>query len=71
MRQIIPFAQIIISVLLMGAILLQSRGSGLGRAWGGGGEFYHSRRGMEKVLQKATIALVVLFLISSIISAIV
>jgi len=55
----------------MVAILLQARGAGLGRAWGGGGEFYRSKRGMEKILQRATIILVILFLLTSIISAIV
>jgi len=69
MKQVIPIFQIIISALLIGAILLQSRGSGLGRAWGGGGEFYRSKRGVEKILQTVTIILVVVFLISSIISA--
>lgn len=71
MEKIIPIFQIIVSVLLMAAILLQAKGAGLGRAWGGGGEFYRSKRGVEKILQRATIILVILFLLTSIISAIV
>lgn len=71
MRKIIPFIQIIFSVLLMAAILLQAKGAGLGRAWGGGGEFYRSKRGVEKILFRATIILAILFLISSVVSAIV
>lgn len=71
MRQFIPIFQIAVSILLMAAILLQAKGAGLGRAWGGGGEFYRSKRGMEKILFRVTIILVVLFLLASIISAIV
>lgn len=55
----------------MAAILLQAKGTGLGRAWGGGGEFYRSKRGVEKVLFRLTIALAVLFFIISIASAII
>lgn len=59
--------QIILAVVLTGAILLQSQGTGLGSSWGGGGETYHTRRGVEKVLFYATIVLAVLFTVSSIV----
>lgn len=52
---------IIISVLLIIVILLQSQGSGLAGAFGGGGEFYRSRRSAEKVLLWITVGLVILF----------
>jgi len=58
--------QIILSVLLISAILLQAQGSGLGSTWGGGGETYHTKRGVEKVIFNATIALVVCFSLVSI-----
>ncbi len=61
MRQIIPYAQIVLSVLLIGAILLQQRGSSLGSSFGGSSASYSSRRGMEKTLFIATIVLGVLF----------
>ncbi|MFZ5366369.1 MAG: preprotein translocase subunit SecG [Patescibacteria group bacterium] len=70
MRQVIFIIQIIISILFMAAILLQAKGTGLGRAWGGGGEFYRSKRGVEKILFRLTIVLAVCFFITSIISAI-
>jgi len=71
MKEIITLLQILIAILLIGSILLQSRGAGLGRTLGGGGEFYHSRRGIEKVLQKTTIVLAFFFLVSSIALAVI
>ncbi|NCN06562.1 MAG: preprotein translocase subunit SecG [Candidatus Pacebacteria bacterium] len=57
--------QIVISIFLIAAILLQSQGSGLGATWGGGGETYHTRRGLEKVLFYLTMAGVVLFIVAA------
>ncbi|OGY18366.1 MAG: preprotein translocase subunit SecG [Candidatus Chisholmbacteria bacterium RIFCSPHIGHO2_12_FULL_49_9] len=62
MRNVLLVIQIIVSILLMGTILLQARGTGLGSAWGGGGEMYRSKRGVERVLLVATVVLTVLFL---------
>lgn len=60
-------AQICISVLLVASVLLQAQGTGLGGAWAQGGETFHTRRGLEKVVFIATIVLVGLFSINSII----
>ena len=68
MRNILLGFQIILSISLTALILLQAKGVGLGRAWGGGGEFYKSKRGVEKVLFQFTILISVLFLISSILN---
>lgn len=57
----LKLAQLVISVLLMIAILLQSRGTGLGGAFGGSGGVYLTKRGLEKKLFNATIVLAVLF----------
>lgn len=67
-----PFvvAQTILAILLIVTILLQSRGAGLGSAWGGGGQLYGTRRGVEKVLFRATIAIAALFIVVSIASII-
>ncbi|NCN82557.1 MAG: preprotein translocase subunit SecG [Candidatus Pacebacteria bacterium] len=54
--------QVVVSIFLIAAILLQAQDSGLGATWGGGGETYHTRRGLEKVLFYLTIAGVVLFI---------
>lgn len=66
METVILVAQTIIGVLLIGAILLQAQGSGLGTTWGGGGETYHTKRGLEKVIFYATIGLVVMLVAVSV-----
>ncbi|OGZ96140.1 MAG: preprotein translocase subunit SecG [Candidatus Sungbacteria bacterium RIFCSPLOWO2_02_FULL_54_10] len=58
----LTYFQIIVSILLMIAILLQRRGGGLSPVLGGSGGFYRSRRGVERVLFTGTIVLAVLFL---------
>lgn len=68
MANILNILQIIISVLLIAAILLQQKGSGLGTAFGGdSGNIYSTRRGAEKIIFYATIALAVIFILISII----
>lgn len=62
MHQYLSIAQIILSVLLIAAILLQQRGGGLGSAFGGSDQLYGTRRGVEKILFTATIVIAVLFL---------
>lgn len=64
--QIISIGQIIISVLVVIAILLQQRGSGIGGAFGGGGASYYTKRGLEKILFISTIILGILFVGSTI-----
>jgi len=58
---------IIVSALLIGVILMQTRGSGLSASFGGSGESYRSRRSMEKALVYATVILTVVFAILSVI----
>ena len=53
--------QIIISVILVITILLQSRGTGLGAAFGGESNVYRTKRGIEKILLVLTIVFGVLF----------
>lgn len=70
MKNLLPIIQIIVAGALIALILLQAKGVGLGRAWGGGGDFYKSRRGVEKIIFNLTIILVIIFLTSSIASLI-
>lgn len=53
--------QLLIGILLIVAIVLQMQGSGLSTAFGGSGEFYRSKRSLEKILFSATIVLGTLF----------
>jgi len=62
---ILSIIQIIISILLVAAVLLQQRGAGLSGAFGGESMEYHTRRGFEKILFTATIILSILFVSST------
>ena len=53
--------QIIVALLLVGAILLQSRGVGLSSVFGGEGSSYHTKRGFEKFIFITTIILAITF----------
>ncbi|MGH2487748.1 MAG: preprotein translocase subunit SecG [Ktedonobacterales bacterium] len=68
-RQYFQIMQIIIAVSLTVAILLQSRGAGLGSVFGGTGTVFKTRRGIDKLLFRLTIAFVVSFALLSIITA--
>ena len=71
MQTAIHVLQIISAVLLSLVILIQARGSGLGAAFGGGGEFYATKRGAEKVLSTATVVLAVSFILLSVVASLV
>jgi preprotein translocase subunit SecG len=62
-------AQLLISIVLIVVILLQSRGTDIGAAFGGGGpsggSSFRTRRGLEKTLFQLTIVLAVVFLLIS------
>ncbi len=68
MKEFVITGQIVISIILAALILLQNQGAGLGNTFGGGGEFYRSRRGLERLLFQATIACAVLFLAFSLVN---
>jgi preprotein translocase subunit SecG len=62
MVKILSVLQIITSLALIAVILLQAQGTGLGPLFGGAGEEYRSKRGLEKTLFYLTIILSVIFL---------
>lgn len=64
---VVVIIQIIVGMLLIAAILLQTQGSGVSTVFGGGGEFYRSRRSVEKALVWTTAILSVLFCMLSLI----
>jgi len=54
--------QTAIAIALMAVILLQNRGAGLGGVFGGNsGTVFSAKRGLEKILFKATIVLAIAF----------
>lgn len=67
---VLPYIQIILSILLVAAILLQQRGSSLGGAFGGDNfsAAFSKRRGSEQFLFRVAIVLAVLFVLSALIS---
>ena len=60
--------QLIIAVLLSIFILLQGRGAGLGTSFGGSGELYRSKRGIERIFFFITIVLIALFFVTSLVN---
>ena len=71
--QILPYTQIILSVILVSAILLQQSGAGVGGALGGGdaGSFHSTRRGFEKFLFYLSIICGILFALSAFLAIII
>jgi protein translocase SecG subunit len=69
-RTILPYVQIILSILLVAAILLQQRGSSLGGAFGGDNfsATYHKRRGAELFLHRFSIVIAILFVATTFVS---
>ena len=72
MKVALDIAMIITSIALIAAIILQSKGAGLGGLTGGDtGGVFTARRGVEKVLFRLTIGLSFLFFFLAILSVIV
>lgn len=61
MQNTLLITQIVLSIMIITMILLQAQGTGLGSTWGGGGETYHTKRGLEKALFYTTIIATTLF----------
>ncbi|MCU0505303.1 MAG: preprotein translocase subunit SecG [Chloroflexi bacterium] len=68
MNAILAVGQIVVSIALIAAILMQARGVGLSSTFGGDSAVYRSRRGVEKRLWQFTIVLGVFFVIFSLAS---
>jgi preprotein translocase subunit SecG len=72
METALSIVMIILSVLLMVVVLLQSKGSSFSGAFGGdSGSIYRTRRGFEKTLFQATIALAVIWALFAVLVSIV
>lgn len=67
---VLPYIQIGLSVLLIACVLLQQTGASVGGAFGGDNfsAAYHTRRGSELFLFRATIVVAVLFALSALLA---
>lgn len=70
LKQVFSLVQILLAIVLVGLILLQSKGTGLGSTFGSDISFYGTKRGAEKVLFVLTIIVATLFFIASIVGVI-
>jgi protein translocase SecG subunit len=64
---VLPYIQIVLSVLLIASVLLQQTGASVGGAFGGDNfsAAYHTRRGTERTLFYTSIIIGVLFALSA------
>lgn len=65
MEVALSFAQIIISFVLIALVVLQARSAGMANR--DSSSIYRTRRGLEKTMHQATIALAVVFLLLALI----
>jgi preprotein translocase subunit SecG len=65
---ILAVGQILLSIALITAILMQARGTGLSGTFGGDSAVYRSRRGIERRLWQFTILLLVLFVLFALVA---
>jgi len=65
-QRILQIFQIVTAALLVSSILLQQRGAGLGSAFGGEGNVFRARRGVERILFVSTIVFALAFFTSAI-----
>ncbi len=65
---VLPYAEIVLSILLIVGVVLQQRGATLGGAFGGDNfaSTFYKRRGAEKFLFNATIVIAILLVLSAI-----
>lgn len=69
MRQIITILQIIVGIVLVVFVLVQVKGTGFGRVWGGAPSF--TRRGLEKLVFKLTFVFAAIFVLLSLITLVI
>ena len=70
MATYLQIVQVILSIAVITLVILQSKGGGLSRMFGGEGGIYKTRRGFEKTLYNITLGVVVAFFLFSMLSVI-
>jgi len=71
MNTILFYSQIIVSIALIILIAIQQRGAALGAGFGGGGEVYSTKRGIQKKIYYATIVLAAIFLVLGVLNIVI
>jgi preprotein translocase subunit SecG len=73
LKNILPYAQVILAILVVAGVLLQQSEAGLGGAFGmdAAGTAFRTKRGAERVFFIGTIVLAILFVATSIVALIV
>lgn len=66
---ILDIILLVLAVAMSTSILVQARGANLGIAFGGDGNVYRTRRGLEKKLHILTVILAVLFFVTALADA--
>ncbi len=69
MQPVLQVLQIIIATILVVVILMQSRGSGFGGAFGTQAAVFRTRRGIERYLFRGTVMLAAIFVAVALLSA--
>ena len=64
---ILNIIQLILAIILIVTVLLQQKGSGLGGIFGGSGNVYSTKRGVDKILHYTTIVSAAIFFLVSLI----
>jgi preprotein translocase subunit SecG len=59
---------LITGIGLVTLVLVQAKGTGLSAVFGGEGGMYRSRRGVEKILHRATIVLAAIFMVLAVVN---
>jgi protein translocase SecG subunit len=70
MDNLFLITEIVLGIALVGLIVLQSKGTGLGSTFGGDMGFYGTKRGAEKMLFILTIVVASLFLLTALVGVI-
>ncbi len=69
MQAVLQVLQIFIATILVVVILMQSRGSGFGGAFGTQAAVFRTRRGIERYLFRGTVMLAAIFVAVALLSA--
>lgn len=71
MSTYLSIIQIIVSAAMIALAVMQGKGAGLGRMFGGDSSIHRTRRGVEKTLFNATLVLAIVFFVTALLNVLV